>query len=754
MKRIRQSAAFIILLFFFKVIFAALQSQDYSDFDVPKATLQLEAIHHQLSTKNVNYEQLYSAVKIIHSLQEQANNCVENGKIQLKKINELLSSNEISSMLMKQNDLRYQELLHDKNIKVKETAECVFFNYQAQELLNEINTRMANTRMFSLLIKSPPIWDKLDPKQFFTIAIQKDKLYQASGISRLNKNDLIIIGLIFGVGLLFSLVFNSIYKRSIKNRKGKFTSKLLIAVSQSGLFLFLALLLADIYLHGVFTNALPRPSLLLLFDALLSYALIITVMRFSLALLRQYVSHVSERLIDDINIRATLFITLLFLGHLAAIVIQEQWIHPVLLGFRFLLFSTLLILSFAWLSWLIFRLDFFKVIPGIVLQIIKFLLIGVYAFTIVMAWLGYSNFAVYFIPNIIITLLIFAIIWKVSHLLGKLFSLFDNPGNPASEKIHTWLGLKSNQPLIELFTIRIILNIGFIIFSMFVLMKIWGVSQYYIDYLRTWYFKGGYVYGLYIWPMRIVRAAIAFCLLLMLGRALATYAARHSAFKGEKYRQDNVGTLINYSAFSIALVIALLIAGINFTSLAVIAGALSIGIGFGLQYLASDFVSGIILLIHKPVTPGDRVVIDNTEGYIKKIRLLSTQITTLSHADVIIPNSHLINKSVTNYTYRDNKICRINSQVILDSSSDLELAERVLLNVVKKNPHIVQEPPYNATVSYELVPAKDSLHVIVDLWYYIKDIDLKQNISSEISFNVVKALKEYNLCPGQKIETK
>lgn len=744
----RTIVSILFVLLFLSAANVAAQFKAYTSFNAPQALIQLEEINRKLANK-VNYSELYAAVKTINALQEKADNCISQGNVELKKIDEMLKNNSILSVLKEEKDARYQYLVNQRSINKKATAECIFFDYRAQEVLNEISVKMSKTSLSKLLTRASPIWEGFDRQLFFTMPLNKQTFYHYSGAEQLNGTHLIRVAIL----LLGSLALTLFGINFIKNNTKKpFVIKEIIPILQWPLALFLPLLVADLYLHWVLAGVIPNPGIILLLNALLYYLLAITLLRLALIVVATYLSYITDDLRTALLKRFTVLVTLLLLGSIGAIFLRGQWVPPQLLELRVTLFITLFSLTACWLGWLIFRLPFFKEISLLKIKLAKILLAGMSFFTIVMAWLGYSNFAIYFFPNIFATILLVWITLKVTQLFKKAYFLLSAPGQPISEKIHAWMGLKPHKKLIEIFTIRMILNGGFIIFSLFMFMKIWGVSQYYIDMLKALYFNGFTIADISIWPKRIVRGAILFCVLIMLGRALSTYVARRSAFKGELYRQDTIATLITYIVFVIAVLLALLIAGVNFMSLAVIAGALSIGIGFGLQHLVSDFVSGIILLMRKPVTPGDLVIIDNTEGYIKKIRLLSTQITTLTHADVIIPNSSLINKSFTNYTYHNNKICRMNSQIILDSNSDFELAKQLLLGVVKNNSNVIQEPPHQPMVLFELTPSHNILYVVIDLWYFINNVSLKQIVSSEINYEIVKALKDNNLCPGQKLD--
>ncbi len=750
----KKIAATFIIMFFALIGTAYPKDVPYTQFDAQTATLQIEKISNQLAKRTFNYDELYNTVKLIKALQEKANKCVNHGKTQLQNIDDLLKNNAISSELTKGQDARYHYLINKRAMNAKTTAECVFFNYRSQELLNDINAKMAHTHLSTLLTRTAPIWSLIDRQLFFSFHLNKEVLYQSTGIDKLNRLDLIVLALILISGVVCAFLFHkkpiNSPNNTIKNSPVNYS---IIKTFSEDLPFLIPIFLAALYSHWVLLNIKPIPGIVLLFDGLLTYLIIISLLRLCLTLITQYRSSLTESLVKDILKRFTVLMTLLLFGYIAVVLLKGQWIPPSLLHFRFTVFITLLNLALWWLSWLIFQLPFFKREHSLPLRTIaKILLAEIFIFTILMAWFGYNDFAIYFIPNMIATILVIAIVARGTHLLSSIYYVLDDPNRPFSKRIHAWMGLSSRKKLIELLVIRIVLSIGLALFSLFILMKIWGVSQYYIDHLKGMYLVGFSIYGINVWPQRIVRGIIIFCLILMIGRGLSTYIGRSRSFKGETYRQDTMATLVTYTIFAFAVFIALLIAGIDFSSLALIAGALSIGIGFGLQHLASDLVSGIILLIRKPVAPGDLVIIDNTEGYIKKIRLLSTQITTLSHADVIIPNSNLINKSFTNYTFHNNKICRIGCQIILDSNSDLELVRQLLINVANNNPNVIQEPPYNPTVGFTLTPSHNSLFVIVDLWYFIKNVALKESISSDIHFAVITALKDHGICPGQRLE--
>lgn len=200
--------------------------------------------------------------------------------------------------------------------------------------------------------------------------------------------------------------------------------------------------------------------------------------------------------------------------------------------------------------------------------------------------------------------------------------------------------------------------------------------------------------------------------------------------------RNSMVTGLTYAGYLLAIVAGVGVVGLDLSNLAIIAGALSVGIGFGLQNIVNNFVSGLILLIERPVKVGDWVVVGNREGYVRRINVRSTEIETFPRASVIIPNSELISQSVMNWTHR-NRLGRVDIQLSLSYAADLDKAREVLLKCLTEHPDILSMPA-------PLVIFRDfgAGTLQFALRGHISDVEKRHVIESDLRFAIHKALKE------------
>lgn len=200
--------------------------------------------------------------------------------------------------------------------------------------------------------------------------------------------------------------------------------------------------------------------------------------------------------------------------------------------------------------------------------------------------------------------------------------------------------------------------------------------------------------------------------------------------------RNSMVTGLTYAGYLLAIVAGVGVVGLDLSNLAIIAGALSVGIGFGLQNIVNNFVSGLILLIERPVKVGDWVVVGSREGYVRRINVRSTEIETFPRASVIIPNSELISQSVMNWTHR-NRLGRVDIQLSLSYAADLDKAREVLLKCLTDHPDILSMP-------VPLVIFRDfgAGTLQFALRGHIADVEKRHVIESDLRFAIHKALKD------------
>jgi small-conductance mechanosensitive channel len=186
----------------------------------------------------------------------------------------------------------------------------------------------------------------------------------------------------------------------------------------------------------------------------------------------------------------------------------------------------------------------------------------------------------------------------------------------------------------------------------------------------------------------------------------------------------------HYGVLTLAVLFALEMLHVDLTGLAVVAGILSVGIGFGLQNLASNFISGIILLIERPMTVGDHVSVGDVDGLVRAINMRSTEIVTDDNISIIVPNSEFIAGRVVNWSHGDRKL-RLRLPVPVSHGSDVEHVQRVLFEVARRCPDVLADPPLRV----EFVRfGQSSLDFELHLW--IADPQQRESVTTALHFAI------------------
>ena len=262
-----------------------------------------------------------------------------------------------------------------------------------------------------------------------------------------------------------------------------------------------------------------------------------------------------------------------------------------------------------------------------------------------------------------------------------------------TELLRSQLGIPHNTRKLLKFWLRAAYDLVILVFGFIAISPLWGLPFEDVSRLVLDVLKGVQIGSVTISPGDVLAAIIVFLVILLVTRFIQRLLSEQVLpnTRMDSGVQNSLTAGTGYLGLILAATLAITTLGLDLSNIAIIAGALSVGIGFGLQNIVNNFVSGLILLIERPIKVGDWIVIAGHEGFVKRIKVRATEIETFQRASIIIPNSELVANAVTNWTHKDH-YGRVEVMVGVAYGSDVDKVMEILMACLRAHERILSWP--------------------------------------------------------------
>jgi potassium efflux system protein len=637
-------------------------------------------------------------------------------------------------------------LEREKAALQKQLASCRLLVLRSDEVLAEVNARSQVIVARHLLLRGPPIGALLSEnwrKSREWISATRSFIVKHSGIRAISPGAwaaVAVMGVLVGWLSLWlrrrigarplarpPTGFADALRRAFSAVTARYAPRLLVSITVAGLVWILSRDLETTPFVGLVAYGLP------------AYFLLAALIELFLAPPSPAVPFlpVDGAIARAVARRLKILARLVYLGYLLfSTLLWQSLPEPALLLTR-AIFAAVLVPNVIWSIWLFRRLTRIEELNWLRAAASVLLVVALAA-----EWLGYRNLSVFLLGGIVGTMMSVGIALLLSRLFRELYEGLAGGSGGWYQEARRLLGLAPGAPFPGLTWLRFLTTLAIWAGALLLVLATWGVADDVLAHLRDFFLAGFAVGSLRIVPSRILLALLILGLLLPAGRWLRTRLEKRWLKKTylERGAREALVTISGYSVVGIAVVLALGVAGMDFGNLAIIAGALSVGIGFGLQNIVNNFVSGLILLFERPVKTGDWIIVGTTEGYVRRISIRSTQIQTFDRADVIVPNSELISTQVTNWMLRD-KSGRVTVAVGVAYGSDTKRVKEVLLEVARNHPQVVVDSGRLPQPTVLFRRFGDS-SLDFELRCFIHNIDNRLTVISDLNFAIDQAFRD------------
>ena len=729
------------------VLLLPLQSAHAADYDIDAASKSLTDIENILKRQRYNEKKLKEFANQITDIEADAASCVTEFEKQHADTQAGLDSlgepapKESPEVSRKRRDIEKQLVALDKQL-----GSCRVLVIRSGELHLAINDATKDLLATRILARGPNFFTLLEEN------LNKSELWVTLGdklIKHLGGLQLLLFWhwLILSVLLILSIGIATLISRNLQHRirskhwdegyTGRFACAFITtfvhylphfagSISAAIFFYILARDLDSTPLIGLVIQWLPFYFLLIAFVRLL----------FSPPAPATLFLDIPAPLAAALARRLKFLVLLIYLGFLLFSTIFMHHLPVSLFLMARDIYAAFLLLNLIWAFALFMQLSeqtAMRWLTGLVHLSLLFALIA--------EWSGYRNFAQVLTQGVLGSMVALGTTLLLSQLFRDLYNNLDYGRHPWNRRLRQAMGLGPGDTMPGLFWLRLITVVTLWLLFGYVMLQAWDVSDTIILNIQTALTKGFTIWSLEIVPARFASAIITIAVILTIGgwfrKRMESSWLKHTHL--DRGAREATVTITGYIVVTIAIITGLSVAGFNFQSIAIIAGALSLGIGFGLQNIVNNFISGLILLFERPIKTGDWIAVGNTEGYVKRIRIRSTEIQTFDRADVIVPNSELISSQVTNWMLHDTR-GRARIPVGVAYGTNTQKVKEILEKVAMDHPSVVNDG--SSPNPKVLFRGFGDSSLDFELRCHIKDIDERLGVISDLNFAIDAAFRE------------
>lgn len=663
-------------------------------FDIEAATIELNNKIVKLSIQDVVAQDLERAAEEISQMKQRALKCVENNFSAIEKITAIIPKvdpNKSVTLTPSQ-----QVLIRNRIKAVNLVSECKVFILKADEAIIAFNATAQKIKKTRIFGKKPPLVSDLPniPNYVETWLEQIDtkKISKNLGLATYQTNEFNFLLFVTLAGVLLGALgwknLNILTKRiKVDSHFDNVALNLILVFKRYSIqfcmltFLFVSTWLFDFY-HETSTIISS------LFGVMIIYYLSKGLINFCFLPPSPAIPYcdISKSVALKLNFRINLFFCVCLICVLAYMILYdantEQDFYDLLSG----VIITFLACNIFSILWVISSAPKFlnkqKILRAVFSSLIAFVLFVI----IISQWIGYQEFASYLLLSTAYSILLIFSIWFLYSVFSNALDSFTSRKYKWENDLQKFLQITEGETPIEVTLLRLF---GFLLFwssIVLILNDIWSLSEWWSYQINMGFFDGFIVADSKIMPFRIILSLFVLAIGMLSIRAVRQ--VMNSKIEGSRTAQEAHIMILSYVFYTAIMLFTLVVAGINLGGLALVAGALSVGIGFGLQGIVNNFVSGLILLLERPIKKGDRIIVGGKEGFVAKIGLRSTRVNTIEKTDVIVPNAELISNQVTNFMY-NNKKWLIIVKVGVEYGSDVALVKKLMLQVALDNSNTI-----------------------------------------------------------------